>query len=300
MRGFSPVCARGSACGMSSGQKKSSFKELLKTASAKPTISLQSVREQRAKLHGIKTAKTQGRSLPPHPAAAATLAAQLPAQPTPVTAAGATAYVPSGAFAGSRPGFIFQNGPLGLGYYVDPSAATASVNATDGTGASSSCSAAAMQADASSASANPSLPVAFFDNPQEDPSNVGREVQKTHKEQNLNDEMAKFAEVVSEDLVAADGRDEAEEEEEEEGKLREAVFMARDLEQRVAALKRKREDATVSYKAKQQQHEMRASTRQDGASGENEKSDAQLDDEDDDEEDESALDVIMDWRAKRV
>ena len=36
--------------------------------------------------------------------------------------------------------------------------------------------------------------------------------------------------------------------------------MARDLEQRVAALKRKREDATVSYKAKQQQHEMRAST----------------------------------------
>ena len=84
------------------------------------------------------------------------------------------------------------------------------------------------------------LPSNFFDNPQADSRNKGREVAKTQKQQSLTDEFAEFEKQVAADLVAAEEADDAAEEDEEEAKLREAVSVARELENKLEGLRKQR------------------------------------------------------------
>ena len=81
------------------------------------------------------------------------------------------------------------------------------------------------------------MPDNFFDNPQNDPANKGKAVAATRKEQTLQDEMDEFNSMVKADLAAADVAAEDDEEDLEEQKLRDEVFIARQLEERLDHLK---------------------------------------------------------------
>lgn len=48
-----------------------------------------------------------------------------PPPPLPAASAGDADFIPSAAFAGARPGFVFQAGARGVGYYREGTAAAA-------------------------------------------------------------------------------------------------------------------------------------------------------------------------------
>ena len=212
----------------------------------------------------------------PFAAAAPQHAAARPQSPQ--AASSSAGFMPAPTFAGRRPGYIFQMGPSGVGYYRDalqPEPA-----------------AAPLAADAEEEEApKGALPNAFFDDPQNDPANKGKEVARTNKEQSLNEELDAFNKEVEEDLKAADAADEEEEEDEEEGRLREEVAIAGALEAKMDGLKRKRAEMAeraAAVESKKGRAEAEAAVEEG--------------DEDDDEEDDGALHDLLngDWRAKKV
>ena len=289
--------------------KKTSFKNLLKTSGSNPSINLQSVRAQREKLNQIKQPEPPAKKAKVEPPRAAAAAAP-PRAFVPATVAAAPSapardktFEPAGMFAGRRPGWVFKAGPLGLGYYVDgdgpPPMAQASGSGgglvdygddDDDDAAAASGSGGGAAAAAASTSA---LPGGFFDNPQLDPANKGKEVAKTSKAQKINEEMDEFTKLVEADLAAAEDADEVAEEDEEEGKLREAVSVAREMELKLAALKRQREAAVSAAAAAT--GSSRGAGDAPATAGQPQAGDD--DDDDDDDDDEGALD-ILDWRAK--
>jgi len=73
-------------------------------------------------------AGTSGRALPPPPAAAPSR------NGGGATDAGGDDFVASADFAGARPGFVFQSGPRGVGYYREgANAAAAAAGDVEGT-----------------------------------------------------------------------------------------------------------------------------------------------------------------------
>ena len=143
----------------------------------------------------------------------------------PPQAASFAGFMPAPTFAGPPAGYIFQMGPSGVGYYR---------GGCNGTTLRHSLPILKRRRRKGA------LPNAFFDDPQNDPANKGKEVVRTNKEQSLNEELDAFNKEVEEDLKAADAADEEEEEDEEEGRLREEVAIAGALEAKMDGLKRKR------------------------------------------------------------
>ena len=291
---------------------KTSFKNLLKSSGSNPMVNLQSVRAQREVYQQLrqtdsapasKKAKTAAAAAPPAPPPPGALAAlplppQAPARahPPPSIPGGAQrTFEPAGMFAGRRPGFVFKMGSSGLGYYRDESSADEMNPPAARSGGLVAYGSDDDEADedqpADAADAASALPGNFFDNPQADVRNKGKAVAVTQKEQTLKDELADFERAVADDLVAADDADDVAEEDEEEAKLREAVSVARELEQKIASLKQRREDAESLAVA------AAAKATQPGASSSAGASPGVDDDDDDDDDDESALNVL-DWRAK--
>jgi hypothetical protein len=284
-----------------SGKSKTSFKTLLSKSGSNPTVSLQSVRAQRDKLQRLKqssapppskVARTQHYTA----SAAAPVKQNLEQVPTSGTGAGGDAFIPCPTFAGVRQGFAFKAGPLGLGYYADGVSSGGSSSGATGT-LQHSVEAAGEEAGGDESASSSALPLGFFDNPQLDPANRGREVAKTKKEQTLNEAMDEFNKIVSSDLQAADDADEVDEEDEEEFKLREAVSVARELELKIASLKRQRLAAEASKAATVGGAPPGgiAAAASDEKIGEGDEGES----DDDDDDDEGVLDVL-DWRAKQL
>ena len=252
---------------------KTSFKKLLSKSAAKPTVNIQDVRAKREQLNSLKNPASSAA-----PTKAPTMPSAAAPPPPPQAASSSAGFMPAPTFAGRRPGYIFQMGPSGVGYYRDalqPEPA-----------------AAPLAADAEEEEApKGALPNAFFDDPQNDPANKGKEVARTNKEQSLNEELDAFNKEVEEDLKAADAADEEEEEDEEEGRLREEVAIAGALEAKMDGLKRKRAEMAeraAAVESKKGRAEAEAAVEEG--------------DEDDDEEDDGALHDLLngDWRAKKV
>ena len=219
-------------------------------------------------------------------------------------------------FAGRRPGWVFKMGDHGLGYYRDASSAPAIAAGTapaqprsgglvaygsddndddDDDDDAAAGNAAADGSSGAAAAASAALPSNFFDNPQADSRNKGREVAKTQKQQSLTDEFAEFEKQVAADLVAAEEADDAAEEDEEEAKLREAVSVARELENKLEGLRKQREAAAERLRLAQPVSTSAAAGG--AAAGSGASKEAEDDEDDEDDLDESALDVL-DWRAK--
>ena len=268
--------------------KKTSFKQLLSKTGSDPTVSLQNVRAQREKLQQLKA--PTGAIAPAAKAArehARPAAAAPPSAPPPTSVSTSTTFMPAGMFAGKRPGYVFKAGPDGVGYYRDEMQ-PAPLEPAD-----------AAADDAEGEASTSALPSNFFDNPQNDPANRGKQVAKTQKAQTLNDEMADFNKLVEADLVAADAADEEADEDEEEAKLRDAVSVAREMEMKIAVLKRKRAEfadgatgaqpATEAAKA-----EADGSVVADGGGGDGGGGGG----DDDDDDDGADLSGMLDWRSK--
>ena len=290
---------------------KTSFKKLLAKSGSNPTVSISNVRAQKERVQQLKTAgggsgggsgsdgppskvaRTSAAPVRPPPTAVMPVAAPTaPAAPPPVATATAASFMPAGMFAGRRPGFIFQLGELGLGYYRDstappPPSSAAAAEPTASTAAPIAAATSAADADAEPAAAG-ALPSGFFDNPQLDPANKSKEVAPTKKQQSLNEAMDEFTALVKDDLKAAEQGDEVAEEDEEEAKLREAISVARELEGRVAGL-RERASAVAAAGSAPAAAPAPAGQPVDD------------DDDDDDDEEEDALALLnSDWRAKGV
>uniref|UniRef100_A0A7S2C849 ZNF380 coiled-coil domain-containing protein n=1 Tax=Haptolina brevifila TaxID=156173 RepID=A0A7S2C849_9EUKA len=310
--------------------KKTSFKTLLSKTASNPQISLQGVRAQRERLQQLKsggeppskvarttaaTAKSAAppaaRPAPPMAAAAAAPPAAQPAAPS-VAHTATSSFMPAGMFAGPRPGFVFKAGPMGLGYYRDGQGGAADSGGAaersapetlppEGNGAADE------GAQGSGSSGDSALPRGFFDNPQLDPANRHKDVAKTQKQQTLNEEFDEFQKLVSADLQKADEADEEEEEDEEEGKLHEAVSVARQLEHKIANL-RERVSQTVAASSSSEMGGTGASG-SGGGGGEGSTAPAQdghaavagegEEESEEEEDDDGALD-LLDWRKKAV
>ena len=279
---------------------KTSFKALLGKAGSNPTVSLTKVRAQREQLQQLR----QPAGAPPAKVARTTAEAARPAPPQPAalpqpaasSSSASAAFMPAGMFAGARPGYVFKAGDSGLGYYRDGAAPLPIEPRVDADEAGAS-------GEGASGAAASALPQNFFDNPQQDPANKGKAVASTHKEQTLNEELAEFNKLVEADLVAADEADEVADEDEEEGKLREAVSVARELEAKIEGLKRQRAAMAVAASANggatgTTATAASASGSADGGGDGGGAADA--DDDDDDDDDDAGLDSLFDWRAKGV
>ena len=282
---------------------KTSFKTLLKAGSSNPKVNLQSVRTQRDRLEKLKE-RPAAPGAPASkvlrgPTAQPALLQSQPEQPA-ATIKGASSsaptFVPSARFVGARPGYVFKLDQRGLGYYSDgllvegggPSVAKISEPHTLDPGAI--------------AEARGALPTDFFDNPQQDPANAGKTVAHTRKEETLRQEMDEFNKLVSEDLAAAAEADIEEEDDEEEGKLREAVDLARHLETRVNQLRSLVGTRSESEPKRGDHKVVGGGSSGDGASGEVGKDDSDEDDENDEEdvdEEQTAM-LSLDWRAKGI
>ena len=278
---------------------KTSFKALLGKAGANPTVNLAAVRAQREHLQGIRKASAKeeplakvARAAMPPPAVPS--APRMPEAGAAAAAAAArtTDFIASAVFAGKRAGFVFKAGERGVGYYRDALAPSAPDVAPDEPG------------DPSEEGAAPDgpLPQNFFDNPQQDPANRGREVASTRKQQTLNEEFEEFSKQVTTDLQAADEADEEAEEDEEEVRLREAVSVAREMERKVDTLRERRNLAAAAATASSAAGPPSArlattsganATLRDGGSADD-------DDDDDDEADDESMSALFDWRAKQV
>jgi len=96
------------------------------------------------------------------------------------------------------------------------------------------------------------LPTDFFDNPQQDPANKGKEVAATRKEQTLRDEMEEFQKQVSVSLEEAALLDAEDLEEEAVASMREEAFTQVLLEERVSKLRKRLASAPADTPARQQ------------------------------------------------
>ena len=185
--------------------KKTSFKSLLSKTASNPQVNLQGVRAQRDKFQQLKSGEppakvartaapppksaappSRGAAAAPPPSAPPPSRANELAPPTAEPSASSTSFMPAGMFAGRRLGFVFKAGERGLGYYRDGDAPH--VPASD---AEPDAQDAASPADADAAAAaargsGSALPQGFFDNPQLDPANRGKEVAQTVKDMHVH------------------------------------------------------------------------------------------------------------------
>jgi len=187
--------------------KKTSFKDLLAKGGSNPLINLQGLKQQRRKIDELKHGEEPASK---RQAVAASAVGKPSVARTVPAASSSSAFIPSPTFAGARPGYTFKAGPRGIGYYPDaatgdaaaPRAAAAAAGAGPGPGVAtagkSGASGAGTAGGAGEAETEDgaALPGDFFDNPQNDPANRGREVAATHKEQQLRDEMDEFNRLV--------------------------------------------------------------------------------------------------------
>ena len=210
---------------------KTSFKQLLAKGSTNPRVSVQGIKEQRARVQELKRDKPGGGATHPpakKQAAAAAVGAAAPRVAAPVAPARAAApeqgssFFPAATFCGARKGFVYQSGELGPGYYADGSQGGVPLSGERAPPPSASTHPAATagpsdaEAEAEADAAGGALPADFFENPQHDPKNKGKEVAATRKEQQLKEEMAAFEKTVAGDLQAAVAADAVELEDEAE------------------------------------------------------------------------------------
>eukprot|EP00965_Chrysotila_dentata_P070352 2324708-Pleurochrysis_carterae.AAC.5 len=163
--------------------------------------------ESQSAVSRVNTATSQAEATWQAPAAPA------PIMPSPpVTAApGRAQFMPAAAFFGARPGYVFKIGDFGLGYYRDVSggavededamvaskhaamsSALVNTRVSDAAAVAEASDREMGEGGAAAAVAAAALPTDFFDNPQQDPANKGKEVAATRKEQTLRDEMEEF------------------------------------------------------------------------------------------------------------
>lgn len=191
--------------------KKTSFKDLLAKGGSNPLVNLQGLQQQRRKIEELKHKASSGPNQEPaskRQAMGASSGASF--QPTLRAGAGAVStaaqYIPAPTFAGARRGYTFKAGPRGIGYYADGAGTTAcvlgsittesSTAAGRGTVGDAGGSAAGLSGMADGDDGGAPLPGDFFDNPQSDPANRGKDVAATRKEQQLRDEMEEFNKLV--------------------------------------------------------------------------------------------------------
>mgnify|MGYP003684820973 CR=1 FL=1 len=210
--------------------KKTSFKDLLAKGGSNPLVNLKELKSQRQRMEELKH-KTPGgggsggEPSAKHQAVAATSAATpIPSRPEARTAPLGPAFVRAPIFAGAKNGYAFKAGPHGVGYYAECGAPErvhapqpARVETSHRMGGSSveagkrgvlaaddamgeAAAAAGSKAD-DDHSKGSHLPGGFFDNPQDDPANRGKEVAATVKEQQLREEMEEFNKQVRRVLV---------------------------------------------------------------------------------------------------
>ena len=284
-----------------SGSKKANFKTLLTKTSSNPTVNLQAVRMQRERLQTIRAGPTKEE--PPNKMARkvpSTTAGSAPSAPETTVAAPTTVrFTAAGMFAGRRPGFVYKLGSLGLGYYWDDIEAQLQSNSEGPAVAACSLLPDDAGAAAGGEGSGGTLPQDFFDNPQSDPSNRGKEVAKSRKQQTLNDEFEEFTQLVTADLKAAEEVDIIDEEDEEEAKLHEAISVARHLEQKVTTLRQRvRGAGAASIYSEEAVRSSIASAADSDSHRVKEMADEE--DVDDESEDQDALESLFDWRAKAV
>ena len=267
---------------------KTSFKQLLTKSGSNPTVNLQNVRAQREKLQQLKQPAGAPSAKAERPASGATSSSRPTASVAPPAAASSSSssFVPAATFAGARPGFAFKAGPQGVGYYREGEEESEAV--TTFTGGDE------PMGEGEDGGESSALPRGFFDNPQNDPANKGKEVARTQKQQTLNEELDDFNKEVEADLIAAEAADEAADDDEEEFKLREAVAVARALDARIAGLKRQRE-AIASARGRGDEGAAAASAEAGPSKG----GDGGEDEEEDDDE-EVDLGSLLDWRTKGI
>jgi hypothetical protein len=194
--------------------KKTSFKDLLAKGGSNPLVNLQGLQQQRRKIEELKH-KASGGPIQEPAAKRQAVGASSGAlsQPAPRAGAGAistaTHFIPATTFAGARRGYTFKAGPQGVGYYADSAAmagATACVPQSTAIESSQAAkraivsgaggSAAGLSGVADGEGGGAPLPGDFFDNPQNDPANRGKDVAATLKEQQLREEMEEFNKLV--------------------------------------------------------------------------------------------------------
>ena len=291
---------------------KTSFKDLLAKGGSNPLVNLQSLKDQRRKVDELKQRERAA-------AAAAAAAAEEPpakrraiaaAAPPGARAVAAPADAPAGflacaSFAGARPGYTFKAGPAGVGYYLEDAEGAAGGSSAGGR-ASAGAVAATAEADDAGAGAGgaaPSLPGGFFDNPQEDPSNRGREVAATNKEQQLREEMDEFNKLVRADIETAKANDAEEIEEEADLSQLQALQEQVQLSKRVDGLHDMRQKALVvaarvAQEVAATKAERAAAAADDGDPGAAPSAAREEEEEeDDDDEDDGGL-SSLDWRAR--
>jgi hypothetical protein len=194
--------------------KKTSFKDLLAKGGSNPLVNLQGLKEQRRKIEELKHKASSGPTQEPA-AKRQAMGASFGALSQPAAPAGAgaistvTPFISAPTFAGARRGYTFKAGPQGVGYYADSAAgagATSCVPVPAKT-ESSTVAGSAIAGDAGGGATGlpgaadgegggAPLPRDFFDNPQNDPANRGKEVAATRKEQQLREEMEEFNRLV--------------------------------------------------------------------------------------------------------
>jgi len=217
-------------------------------------------------------------------------------------------FIAAAVFGGWRKGYVFKRDALGTGYYRDYAAPVADVKDVESLVANSTAANAPDAAeggdDVGVALQEGSLPKDFFDNPQEDPANKGRNVAATRKEQTLREEMADFQKLISGDLEASAAADAEDLEDEAEAKEIGEAYTQVSLSQRLKRLREKVEDGTASANKSLHAHHALGdlgptnNDAKDYGEADNANDGAEDDDEDEDEEDDGW--ATLDWRAKRL
>ena len=89
-------------------------------------------------------------------------------------------------FAGRRLGFVFKAGERGLGYYRDGDAPHVPASDAEPDAHEATSPDDAATATAAARGSGSALPQGFFDNPQLDPANRGKEVTRTVKDMHVH------------------------------------------------------------------------------------------------------------------